>query len=192
MSGRGDFPIQPSQIGLGAIVSTQSYEGIPTPGAQTLGIPAVNGQPTCSDLAAASPPTILEEFQIYSYTIGIGILSIASGGSFAEPPNFTVGLGFQINGRLVYKVSQIIPPFSPAVGEAIASGQFISDLVNPIHLERSQRLSLQITLTQDQDATATTVFVGTQAEIVSGGAAPVPMESSVSYNVIELPASRRL
>jgi hypothetical protein len=155
---------------------------VPTPGWAGGGVPAVAGVATCRNLASMSPPTLLEEFEIYSYSIGWGL---------ATPGEIPAGLDLElqllINDRTAWVDDEPVP--ASAVTPSVANGTFRSDLVNPIRVGARDRLTLRIGLPQPA-LTSVTVVLGAQMNPAGNGISPY--ESTVSYNVIDLPASRRL
>lgn len=209
MSGSGRLFIQPSELtffdtddnGGDAYPPGMWHRGIPTPGVALLldiPVPAVRGIADCHNLVSNSPPTLLEAFELYSYSIGWKVHIVQQAGDYVAPfPNLSAELGILVNDELRYVSTETVPTgeeFTGA-GTAAASGSWSADLVNPILVGARDRLTLRIGVSADQTAGAFYVLVGAQSHFVSaGGAGNVmdPFESTISYNQIDLPARRRL
>jgi hypothetical protein len=185
--------IPPSELNAGPLSAANWARGIPTPGAPTFSppVPRVDGIATCTDLISGSPPTLLEEYEIFSYSIGWAIYFVSAVGVAA--PNLTAELALLVNGRVRYVTSQTLLAIS-VISDTnfLASGSWISDLVNAITLNGRERLTLRLGLMADQVATNIYGFVGTQAEIQAVSLEPAPFESTISYNTIQVAAGRRL
>jgi hypothetical protein len=185
MSGSDYLTIQPSKLAAGALAAGQWARGIPTPG--TNAIAAVEGVPGCGNLVAASPPTLLCEYSVYSYSIGFGLNVEGT----AAVPNVDAELAILVNDRVAYitSLTQLaIVATAPGAGYN-ATGAWVSDLVNPIRVGARERLGLRVGIRSDQDATSSTLLIGVQ---VDQAGRDVAYESTLSYNVIDLPGSRRL
>lgn len=188
MTGSSSVPVPPSQAGAVATVAA---------GVWSYGIPAIlGGGPTgiasCRSLFSTSPPTLLEEYELYSYSIGLGAYVQASAGpGFTGSPNIQLELEFLVNDRAAYRNLLTAPaaPITAGLG-AIFSGALTSDLVNPIRFGARNRLTLKLGLACDQDISAWIVVAG--AQIDNNGQPSIPYESSIFYNVLDVPASRRL
>lgn len=192
MNGQSEFYVQPSTLVLPAgFAANQWYRGVPTPGVPiTPGIPAVAGIPDCKNLAASSPPTLLCEYQLYSYSIG---WNVAFANSAAFAPNVMIELALLINDRVRYVLNEGVTfpaGLDGAGGIARAFGTWVSDLVNPIKLGARDRLSLRVGVLSDSQADLLGVLL--VAAQLDSAAHPIGYESTISYNVIDLPGSRRL
>lgn len=182
--------IQPSFMGsAAAMVAGQAYRGIPVPGVGN--IPPVAGIADCRNLLSDSPPTMLELYELYSYSIAFGVY-VANSGVFATPPAVTVELALLVSDRVAYITQQELQTVSAFGGiQGRASGAWVSDLVNPIRLGSRERLSLRIGLTSDSaDDSGWGVTVGARYDVTTGN--PIGDESTISYNTIMQPASRQL
>jgi hypothetical protein len=190
--------IQPSLFGDFAFASGQWSRGIPTPGLAgpfVPGVPAVGGVPDCKDLLAASPPTLLEEYEIYSYSIGWGIF-LEWVGADIPTPVADIELALLVNDRVQYVTSTPVVLAEVASGAGIdawvGSDSWVSDLVNPIRLGGRERLGLRLGIKASEQLAQRVAVVGTQIAFSGGFPIPVPFESTISYNTIQVPASRRL
>jgi hypothetical protein len=179
--------VQPSSFDVGAgTVAFQWYRGIPTPGVSG-GPPAVGGIATCRDLLYGSPPTLLEEYELYSYSIGYTVM-LSNGVAYASTPNVQGELALLVNDRVRY-VSTSIATVSTGTTSALFQGVWVSDLIIPIRVGARDRLSLRAGFFSDQAATVDgKIIVGIQ-QYSSGFQA---YESSLSYRTYALPGARRL
>lgn len=197
MSGYGELFVQPSTLAIGVSQPGAMQRGIPTPGVSvaTLAIPAVGGVPDCKNLLAAAPPTLLEAYELTSVAIGWSILNNETAGS-AVTPNLVAELALLVNDRVrfITTAQAIGEQTNTGVAQYTGSGSWVLDLVNPIRLGARERLSLRIGAQSDQGFQASSqMIIGVQLQNEGAGAfAGAPFESTISYNVIELPASRRL
>lgn len=189
MSGSGQLWVQPSVINFGALIAGQWRRGIPTPGVPA-NIPAVQGISDCKNLLSMSPPTLLEEFQIVSYSLAYGAV-LTNGGDFASPfPNITTEIALLVNDRLAYAEEITQGATGGAATVNWVTGSMAGDLVNPIRLGARDRLSIRLGIKSDTAASVgSNVQIGAQLDPVIGS---IGVESTLSYNVIDLPASRRL
>jgi hypothetical protein len=195
MSGSGQLWIQPSGLrDFVPLAAGTFYRQIPTPGVPTQ-IPAVQGIADCKNLIAQSPPTLLEEFELYSYSIGFAVLAYGpDSDAFTTPPNLTAELALLVNDRVAYITSQTAAGVAinadPANSIYELIGSWTSDLVNPIKLGARDRLSLRVGIMADQANSELSGVIGVQLDPATQDT--IPFESTISYNVIDLPASRRL
>jgi hypothetical protein len=182
--------IQPSQLLFGAIAAGQFVRGIPTPGILAVPpIPPVNGIATCRNLLSDSPPTLLEAYDIYSYSIAAGV-GFINGGGFASDPSITLEIALLVNDRVRYIATQTQPGFlAVANTNALAAALFASDLVNPIRLGARDRLSLRLGANCTLASSPGSAIVGAQYD---QNGLPAAVESTLSYDTIQLPAGRRL
>lgn len=192
MSGQGQLYLQPSELYNPAdLPAGQWARGIPTPGIPSKGVPAVDGVADCKNLVAASPPTLLCEFEIYSYSIEFSF-QLANSGAWGSAPTLIGELALLINDRVAYSTTEHLQTLITSVNTlAVANGSFTSDLVNPIRLGARERLGLRIGINPLEDAPlGFDILVG--AQLASTITTVVGGESTISYNVIDLPGSRRL
>lgn len=189
MSGYAQLPVPPGTFdaapGLGGTLAGQWYRGIPTPGL----FGPVSGVADFKNLLSMSPPTLLERYELYSYAIGFGVL-LVSGGAFAATPTISAELALLVNDRVAYTAIETMVTTELAVGVNMATGAWSSDLVNPIRINARERLSLRVGFISDQPTTVHGLIVA-GAQLDNAGTAKA-YESTISYNVIDLPASRRL
>lgn len=189
--------VPPSQFVTGSGATAGRWQrGIPRAGitAFTPASPAIPGLADCNNLLANSPPTILEAYEIFSYSIGWGAY-IAQGAAYTVPPVFVAELALLVNGRVRYVTSQQVESvLSTAALEATASGSWIGDLVNPIRVGARDRLSLRMGVLTDQSGLANFVgIVGAQLQNTPTGTPTLTgFESTISYRTIDLPGSRRI
>lgn len=184
--------IQPSVLHVpGGLLAGQWGRGVPVPGAPASvnPIPAVGGIATCSNLLQDSPPTLLEQYELYSYAIGWAI--------FIQPQAadvLTAELALLVNDRVVYTASEAPTAVNEPGGStgAYASGAWVSDLVNPIQLGARDRLSLRAGAQASAAVTYLDMYVGVQLGPVSSSLGAIPFESTLSYRTLAVPASRRL
>lgn len=158
------------------------------------GTPTLNGTvkgiADCASLFRLSPPTLLEMFEIVSYSIAF-TASLTSGTTFATAPAISGQLTFLVNDD-IRQIVDIGPLTSVLRSDSVvawANGAFVGDLVNPIRMGARERLNLQLGLMSDQAAAGYAAYIGAQinpSQVVQG------YPSSISYNVIELPGARRL
>lgn len=186
MSGSSDFPIPAStfQPPAGGLAAGTWYRGIPT-------LPAtVSGISDCRDLVASSPPNLLIEYEFYTLALGISAGAIFAAAP-AAPPVLSAEIALLVNDRIKYRESVK----QTSVGDGTGVGFWVStffgaDLVNPIRLHARERLSLRVGIETDTAAIGAAVYIGSQVD--ANGNPVIPAESTISYNVIDLPASRRL
>lgn len=194
MIGEGELFIQPSELDFTTGVATTAMQrGIPTPGVSaaivTPAIAPVGGLPTCNNLIAASPPTLLEQYEIYSYSIGWSAV-IVNGGGFASAPVVDVELALLVNDRVKHRATtqqETINRTAPNAYEA-PGGFFNVDLVNPIRVGSRDRLGLRMGLGADLAFDSFYLVVGSQV----AGTRSVPAESTILYRVYDLPGARTL
>jgi hypothetical protein len=135
-----------------------------------------------NNLVSPSPPTLLEEFEVYSLSIIWDVVGITAG------VRVLANLELLVNDRRAFGIAgeQV---------EAYASWQ--ADLVNPIRLGARDRLGLRVGVELSTaveqgvcyfmlGATYSTVGVGLHAESWTLA------ESTISYNVLDVPGSARL
>lgn len=197
MSGRADLYVQPSRLVVGtlpngtAVGGVWAY-GIPTAGVGNYGIPAVVGVADCSNLVAASPPTLLEQYDVSSYSIAWSAI-VANSAALASAPVVTAELALLVNDavRHTNRMSATGVDTGGASETFIAGDVFTADLVNPVTVGARERLTLRIGLLSSLSANAgAQVVVGVQLDPITPG--PISYPSTVSYYVIDVPASRRL
>lgn len=190
MSGSSGFSVPPSSITLASLSAEQWVRQVPVPGNAFLNLPAVGGVATCQDLMSGSPPTLLEQYDVYSYSIGWGIFLEGVAGN----ANVTGELALLVNDRTAYVAPQSIVAMElGATGNAIGTGAFISDLVNPIKLGARDRLTARMGVISDTAASSNVyVVLGMQLTAPGGTLTITPFESTISYYVLDVPASRRL
>lgn len=188
MSGSGQVWVQPSTLVIGAQNAGQWARGIPVPGAGG-SIPAVGGIATCANLIADSPPTLLEEFQIYSYSVAWAFFLNGAGAA----PNVDVEIALLVNDRVRYQNDTTASPVVAAGGgNYLGNGTWSSDLNNPIRVGARDRLSLQVGLLADQAYTSAHMYAAAQNDYTGSADLIIAQESTISFNVLDLPASRRL
>jgi hypothetical protein len=192
MSGEGQFFIQPSSFQSPDAVTQEAkwYRAIPAPGAGTQ-VPAVGGVATCANLAASSPPTVLEKFEVKSYSVTWALL-IPYVAALATPPNATMELALLVNDRIAYVDEAQPQAMVKAPTQYVASGAWRSDLVNAISLGARERLGLRLGFKIDQTGGSNPALAVVGLAVDQNGNPLGGGESTISYNVIDLPASRRL
>jgi hypothetical protein len=200
VSGASQLFVQPSHLDIPASSQPGVWtRGIPAPGAvRPFGtgsdVPAVDGLATCRDLASLSPPTVLEAYEIYAMTIG---WSVYFSGSAAGDATLSFLVSLLVNDRPAYTKTDIVAAHSVGVGSDYAiSGTLADDLVNPVRIGARDRLGLEVGFRSSISGSAFTpqrLFVGVQ-QILQGASsfALVPVESTISYRVIDLPGNRVL
>lgn len=202
MSGRGQIFVQPSELETtGGTAAGAWFRGIPTPGWVSLGggatpaIPAVGGIATCANVISDSPPTLLEEFQVVSYSLGWAIY-VREAAAPASPPTLTFEIALLVNDRVQYVASEQTTGIALAgvTTDFVASDHLTSDLVNPVTVGARDRLGLRIGGLCNQATTIFGVMIGAQLtpSPTFDSSSETPFESTVSFNVIDLPGSRRL
>ena len=191
------IPVQPSSV-----VLTFGQPAIPSPGLVgpliVFGdiILPVSGVATCQNLVADSPPTLLEEYQFYSYSIRYAVFDYDPGGALPAAPNVTTKLTLLRNEREIVRTDTDTQPwdnftvtilgFSGPV--SAATGIFSADLVNPFVIGARDRLTLAI---ETDSPVAQFAFVGAGWEVLSPDFGFGP-PSSLSYNTIAVPARQRI
>lgn len=188
MSGTGQLWLPPSQALIaGPIQPAQPYSGTPTI------IPTVanvTGVADCTNLLKSSPPTLLELFEIYAFSIPYA-LQIDNTAGFAVPPTGQIQLALYVGSDLAGSYSDSPSMYEATADNYVGSGVFQSDLVNPIRLAARDRLAIKLTGISAVAATTMELYVGvvlaTQPVNHYNGA-----PATINYNVIDLPASRRL
>jgi hypothetical protein len=191
VSGFSDFYVPPKFFAELATVGGQWYRAIPTR-TDMNGIPQCTGLADLKNIAALSPPTLLEEYEIYSYAIGWGLtLDNSVGGSPGPgPTQVTVELALLVNDRVVQVDQQQVPTTPYEADGSIATGAWTTDLVNPVRLKARDRLSVQAGWQANGPASSLSyMLVGAQ---IGPNLAYQGYESVIRYNVIDLPGSRRL
>lgn len=200
MSGSGQLFIQPSTAYFSAAgVGVGAWQrAVPVPGDPNAVfapfLPAVGGVPDCRNLLSSSPPTLLEAYELYGLAIGFSVVFGSNPQGATDPATAVMELALLVNDRVAYTQtkSQVVPP-DPPVASPIVSDTWNADLVNPIVLGARDRLGLRVGLMLDQpDTTNETFYVGIQMAPAGGGVAFAPCESTISYRVLDVPASRRL
>lgn len=182
--------VQPSELDISsAIVASEWYRGIPKAGVASVPIPAVGGQPDCTNLIAGSPPTLLEEYSFYAFSIAWQIF-LSNGAAYGTAPVITAEIALLVNDRVEYSTTQQQVSEIDFDG-ATALGTFSGDLVNPIRVGGRERLSLRVGLLSDTAAAVGGfIVVAAQSSASAGNVSGV--ESTLSYTTLELPARRRL
>lgn len=197
MPGSGELFIQPSTLAVPVSQAGAMQRGIPAPGVSiaTLVIPAVAGIPDCQNLLAASPPTLLEAYQLVSLAIGWSILNNETAGA-AVTPNLTAELALLVNDRprFITTAQAVGEQTNTGAAQYSGSGSWVLDLINPITLGARDRLGLRVGAQSDQGFQAgSQIIVGVQLQnIGAGDFAGAPFESTITYNVTDVPAARRL
>lgn len=169
------------------------HRQIPIPGVKTSGgalqIPAIIGQAGCDNLIADSPPTLLESYEIYSFSIGVVV--VVDTEAPAAGTAITIELALLVNDRLAYTATQVVP--ARLATETYANAMFVSDLTNPIRLGARDRLGLRLGAAVDDSPSINNIVVaaGTTFD-PSGFGSYAGFESTISYDVLDMPASRRL
>ena len=185
-----------SQINLGALAAGNWTRGIPLLGASELGIPAPVGIADCRDLLRSSPPTLLEDYEITNFSIGMACGVQDSGGGFASAPEITLELALLVNDRVRYVADSgpLQTPAGPgAPGSYLASYSFSADIVNPIVIGARERLTLRAGVNCNLAVNENSwVWVGIQASFAAGVFTPSEFESTISYNVRQLSPIRQL
>lgn len=177
MSGNAQIWVQPCTLLAG---------GKLTPGYPDSSLAATN-LPGPNNMVSASPPTLLEVYEVYA-------ISIAWGLQFADNTQSGVQINAQLrlllDDRLAYSSVD-----SETVVNNVAVGQWVADLVNPIRVEARDRLALQLFLTGVMPTPASSAMIGAQPQggsPLTGRANWLGIESTISYAVLDMPASRKL
>ena len=138
---------------------------------------------------------LLERFEVYSYSIGWGVL-LQSSAALAAVPQAMVELAFLVNDRPAYVIQTTAPTVTPPGDNKnwVANGSFVSDLVNPMDLGARDRLAIRVGASSLTTLdVGISIVIGTQFVGYGAGAPTLgPFESTISYRVIDVPASRRL
>lgn len=189
MSGSGRLYPLPAFLNEGAVVAGNQYEGIPALGlGTTAGAPT--GVPAYNNLLSGSPPTLLEEFEVVAFSLPFGMeLANNVGSPFASAPVVNIGINLLHNDDVAYSISQQLTLTLIATTQGVANGIFQADLVNPVRYGARSRLGIQVFFTSNEAASLGGSFL-VAANWQAAGAQGQP--ASISYNVIDLPASRRL
>lgn len=202
MSGASEFFVPLSEFDLPAFSgggpSFDFWRGVPLPGTVAFfgAMAAIAGQADCRNLAANSPPTLLEHYEIYSYTIGFGGQIVTNA---PRTPNVTAELALLVNDRVRYITQQTVEAQGPATNINVLTawnfaGAWVADLQNPIILGARDRLSLRVGVQGDtglRSGSGTNgIVVG--AQVSPNFSTPIPFESTISYRVVDLPGARTL
>lgn len=193
MGGFAELWVPYSNISFGVFVTGQWQRGIPSRDLIDAG--GSSGPNDCFNLLAASPPTLLEAYEIVSFSIAWGALLMDGVPNFAPPlPIIAVEMALLVNDRVRYSSqsqgNQTIQLTNPSSNCGV-NGTFDGDLVNPIRVGARDRLSLRMGVSPNPaPAEGIQICVGCQLNQNLSPAAIT--ESTISYNVIDLPASRRL
>lgn len=195
MSGHGQVSIQPSAFNPHSTQAGTFVRGVPIPGVRDSGgsleIPAVDGIASCADLFSSSPPTIMEAYEVYSYSIGTSVL--VNSNPPAAGTLVTMEIALLVNDQVTYSAQQQ-QPLLLQNSKSYVNYLFTSDLVNPVRVGARERLSLRI-------GGALPVAVGGSVNFLTFTAASqldptngneVGFESTISYNVVDIPGRRRL
>jgi hypothetical protein len=140
-----------------------------------------------NNLVASSPPTLLEEFEIDSLAIAWGVAGVL--GTAAEVACLAK-LYLLVNDRRATTLA------SEANDSLNPTGVWVADLVNPLRIGARDRLGLSVELKiSTVHAQATMYFMIAGVPNGTGGALASEWtlaESTISYAVLDVPASARL
>lgn len=190
-----EIQVPPSQFNVSMPLAPNTWQrGIPVPGISgaSPGYPPVNGNATCRNLFSSSPPTLLEVYEIYSYTISWGV-AVFSGTAFPTAPEISTELAFLVNDSVRYMTTQDVTTVRDATGlNAVGSGAWVSDLVNPIEVGARERLSLRLGLQCDLNVAANAMMVVGAQLVTPSVPATSPFPSTISYRTLAQPGARRL
>jgi hypothetical protein len=176
MSGSSSVWVQPCTLGSagqglkpGFPDGTQTSTGLASP----------------KDVLSLSPPSLLELYEVYAVSIAWGLQFNAPN----DGAQVIATLRLLISGQLAWSSSDR----ETTVG-SVVNGEWIADLVNPLRVGARERLSLDVLLSGNVAAPGLLMIAAQPL-----GTAPsnlranwTPVESTISYNVVDLPASRRL
>lgn len=191
MPGASAFTVPPSLLvtSWAAGLSNLWDRGIPgLIGPDGTSATAPHGIADCNALEAMTPPTLRTAYSVYS-------LSIAYGATVAYDAAVTtilVELSLLINGEVKWAGTDSETAI-PIRGNTllITSGVINADLVNPVIINPRERLSLRVgTATSPSAVGAVTGNTVVGAQVASSGY--VFTQSTISYQIIDLPGSRSL
>lgn len=190
MPGASQFVVPPSSVATdfqwASDQTTQPMRQIPVPVAGLA--PAGSNVATCAALESMTPPTLRRAYSIYAVNIAWSALIDATytGSIIGE-------LALLVNGELAW-VGTDAEPTNNVLTDAIASGVISADLVNPIILNPRERLSLRVgmsTSTPIASIILGTMVVGAQYA-QDGTGDIVAVQSTISYQILDLPGNRSL
>lgn len=201
MPGASAFTIPPSEADFSwppddtVLPASQWMRGIPVPTAL-----APTGVADCRALERGVPPTLRTRYECYALSIAWGLRMGNAGGWVG---NLLVELALLINGQLAWvgvdsgMGAQANEP-APVI---IANGVINADLVNPVVINPRERLSLRIGMAVDTPVTPNALTfitgaatVGQQTVLPSGSTdvSDTAVQSTISYQIIDLPGTRSL
>jgi hypothetical protein len=191
VGGYGEIPIQPAEFLYPTTINpAQVYSGVPTPGTTLGGPPVVVGAATCANLLADSPPTLLEQFEVYSLTVPAAAQLANFHAGLAAPINLSVQLILLINDRVAATFTATSAgSVNTAATTATAALMFTADLTNPIRVGARDRLGIRLGLISDTPGTSGQADIGvttTTSNTLMGA------EAKLFHNIVDLPASRRI
>lgn len=187
--------VQPSEFSAASLNAGSWARGVPTAGSafSTPPLPSVVGQATCQNLIAGCPPPLRQVYEIYGVTIGWGITLYQSAG-ITTPPTVIAELALMVNNDDVYVNTDQQTAYTNYSNEYYSvSDVWNADLVNPIRVGARDRLVLRAGIYASAATQDAYIIVGAQySSPASAPTVAVSYPSTISYNVVELPARRRL
>jgi len=203
MPGASAFTIPPSEAHFDwppnntVLPASQWSRGIPVPT-----FLAPTGVADCRALERGVPPTLRTAYECYALSIAWGLRMGNAGGWVG---NLLVELALLVNDQLAWvgtdsgagaQTNESGP--TPVI---IANGIINADLVNPVRINPRERLSLRIGMAVDAPVTPspgtfiTMAATVAEQDVLASGAttvSPVAVQSTISYQIIDLPGARSL
>lgn len=183
MGGQAELIVHPAEAIISNAAATQNYPAIPPPGGLS-----PSGVATCNNLVADSPPSLLQAYEIYGFTIPAA-MQVTNGSAFASAPELGLTLELLINDYPKAAYLAALSPLMFSSSNYIATYVFAADLTNPIRVGARDRLGLRLTGVSSLAAATMALLAG-----VTYAATPayVTSEGRILYDVIDLPGSRRI
>lgn len=157
--------------------------------------PAISGVADCNALELLTPPTLRTAYDIYAVSIPwAAYASFAMSGFTGQ---FLAEIALLINGDVRWIGSDAQDAVYIGGTAYIGSGSINADLVNAVRINPRERLSLRLGFATNPAMTPDGALqiepAVSQAFTVDGGGAHfIATQGTISYNIIDLPGTRKL
>jgi len=195
-----EVPLEGINYAIDAIPGTTWFRQVPTratsinAGIGTTQMPT--GVAECSALERMTPPTLRTSYSIYSASNAWAAFLLSLGGAYAG--NILAEVALLVNDVVVWVGADNQPavPVPADAGVYSAQGVISADFVNQPRLNPRQRLSLRLGTASSAPVTAhagNAIKIAVAAQIDPlNDSAFTQDQSTISYQIIDLPGSRQL
>lgn len=198
MPGLSAFAVPPSGFTTTFAVDATAPPGqwirqVPTP------VTPMGGVADCTALEYMAPPTLRTAYSIYSVSLAYAAVIQNAGLTGSYSGNILVETALLINDEVKWFGTDEQPAVNQSMGPDgfnIANGTISADLVNALRLNPRERLKLRLGIAIDTGATPPSGLAVVEGIWVAEQITPTntltPVQSTINYQIIDLPGNRQL